>query len=135
MKRLLFPVLALTLAVAATPELGVAEHPAAGHKRELRAVVVDLAEINRRLADASAEVEIGKLQVARWYLLSTKCGGCYRDEIASAKEELRLAEMALDKLQADLRRFPLEPRGPVTKQAVPGEVTESPPALRREVPK
>jgi hypothetical protein len=120
MKPILAAVVVFALAVGGRPGhvavCTAAENPDPGRRREFRVVRADLAVFQRRLADAAAEVEIGKLRVARWQLLSERCGGCYRDELAVAKEELRLAEMVLDKLRADLRRFPLEPTAPAAKR-------------------
>jgi hypothetical protein len=94
-----------------------AENPDAGRKREFRVVVADVAEFQRRLADAAAEVEIGQVRVARMHLLSQKCAGSYRDEVDAAKEDLRIAEMALEKLRTDRKRFPFEFKGSVPKRA------------------
>jgi hypothetical protein len=95
---------------------GAAENPDAGRKREFR-VVADRAEFQRRLD----EVAVWKDRVAFMDRWNRKCCGWMAHQLAADKESLRRAEMALDRLRTEFKRFRADLKGPVANRAIRGE--------------
>jgi hypothetical protein len=114
MKHILPGFVVLALAVAGGTEsvavCGAADIPSAGRQREFRVIVVDLAEFNRRIADAEANVAERKERLA-WAERMTRKGFMSATQLAADRARLENAELALQKLRQSLKTYPGYPRG------------------------